>query len=165
MLIWFMQSVPREILEDYKMSSMTLEFRRECTQSDILESMTSPSSKVIGASNNKCVSRKPHLQYIHLLRLQENKTELVRARTEWHLKQNHNWYAYECNNKVTCLKIEMIPQIRNHVKCVLQFYFLHCVFHSFYTNKLRQTNKLATNCFSFVLYRNVIYQKTRTNNI
>jgi len=90
MLIWFMQSVPREILEDYKMSSMTLEFRRECTQSDILESMTSPSSKVIGASNNKCVSRKPHLQYIHLLRLQENKTELVRARTEWHLKQNHN---------------------------------------------------------------------------
>ncbi|ESW09881.1 hypothetical protein PHAVU_009G164200 [Phaseolus vulgaris] len=87
---WISESVPREILEDYKMSSMTLEFRRECTQSDILESMTSPSSKVIGASNNKCVSRKPHLQYIHLLRLQENKTELVRARTEWHLKQNHN---------------------------------------------------------------------------
>ncbi|KAK7353803.1 hypothetical protein VNO80_19255 [Phaseolus coccineus] len=87
---WISESVPREILEDYKMSSMTLEFRRECTQSDILETMTSPSSKVIGASNNKCVSRKLHLQYIHLLRLQDNKTELVRARTEWHLKQNHD---------------------------------------------------------------------------
>jgi len=72
------------------MTSMTLEFRRECTQSDILESMTSASSKVIGASNNKYVSKKPHLQYIHLLRLQDNKTELVRARTEWHLKLNHN---------------------------------------------------------------------------
>ncbi|QCE14462.1 fatty acyl-ACP thioesterase B [Vigna unguiculata] len=87
---WISESVPRKMLEDYTMTSMTLEFRRECTQSDILESMTSASSKVIGASNNKYVSKKPHLQYIHLLRLQDNKTELVRARTEWHLKLNHN---------------------------------------------------------------------------
>ncbi|BAT79374.1 hypothetical protein VIGAN_02225000 [Vigna angularis var. angularis] len=82
-------SVPRKMLEDYKMTSMILEFRRECTHSDILESMTSASAKVIGASNNKYVSRKPNLQFIHLLRLQDNKTELVRARTEWNLKQNH----------------------------------------------------------------------------
>ncbi|RDX75138.1 Palmitoyl-acyl carrier protein thioesterase, chloroplastic, partial [Mucuna pruriens] len=82
-------SMPREALEDYKMRSMTLEFRRECTQSDLLESMSSPSSSVIGVSNNNSVNRKPDLQYIHLLRLQHNKAELVRARTEWHLKQNH----------------------------------------------------------------------------
>ncbi|CAJ1975084.1 unnamed protein product [Sphenostylis stenocarpa] len=87
---WILESVPREILEEYKLTSMTLDFLRECRKSDILESMTSPSSKVIGASNNNIVSRKSDLQYIHLLRLQENKTELVRARTEWHLKQNHN---------------------------------------------------------------------------
>ncbi|WVZ18177.1 hypothetical protein V8G54_005499 [Vigna mungo] len=86
---WISESVPRKMLEDYKMTSMILEFRRECTHSDILESMTSASSKVIGASNNKYVSRKPHLQYIHLLRLQDNKTEVLRARTEWKLKQNH----------------------------------------------------------------------------
>ncbi|XP_047172574.1 oleoyl-acyl carrier protein thioesterase, chloroplastic-like [Vigna umbellata] len=86
---WISESVPRKMLEDYKMTSMILEFRRECTHSDILESMTSASAKVIGASNNKYVSRKPQLQFIHLLRLQDNKTELVRARTEWNLKQNH----------------------------------------------------------------------------
>ncbi|KAG5067067.1 hypothetical protein JHK86_010798 [Glycine max] len=56
-------SVPREVLEDYKMTSMTLEFRCECTQSDLLESMSSPS--VIGASNNDSVNTKPDLQYIY----------------------------------------------------------------------------------------------------
>ncbi|CAJ1975083.1 unnamed protein product [Sphenostylis stenocarpa] len=86
---WILESVPREILEEYKLRSIILEFRRECTQSEMLESMTSSSSKVIGASNNNYVGRKRDLQYIHLLRLQENKTELVRARTEWHLKENH----------------------------------------------------------------------------
>ncbi|KAG5035758.1 hypothetical protein JHK87_010668 [Glycine soja] len=86
---WILESVPREVLEDYKMTSMTLEFRRECTQSDLLESMSSSSSNVTGASNNDSVNTKPDLQYIHLLRLQDNKAELVRARTEWHLKQNH----------------------------------------------------------------------------
>ena len=81
-------SVPREVLEDYKLTSMTLEFRRECTQSDLLESMSSSSSSnVVGASNNNSVNTKPNLQYIHLLRLQDNKAELVRARTEWLLKQ------------------------------------------------------------------------------
>jgi len=88
MLTWLVQSVPREVLEDYKLTSMTLEFRRECTQSDLLESMSSSSSSnVVGASNNNSVNTKPNLQYIHLLRLQDNKAELVRARTEWLLKQ------------------------------------------------------------------------------
>ncbi|XP_028227082.1 palmitoyl-acyl carrier protein thioesterase, chloroplastic-like [Glycine soja] len=86
---WILESVPREVLEDYKMTSMTLEFRRECTQSDLLESISSSSSNVTGASNNDSVNTKPDLQYIHLLRLQDTKAELVRARTEWHLKQNH----------------------------------------------------------------------------
>lgn len=78
--------MPREILKDYKMTNITLEFRRECTQSDLLESITSPSSNI----NNDSANRKAELQYIHLLRLKDSKAELVRARTEWHLKQNHN---------------------------------------------------------------------------
>lgn len=65
MLTWLVQSVPREVLEDYKMTSMTLEFRRECTQSDLLESMSSSSSNVTGASNNDSVNTKPDLQYIY----------------------------------------------------------------------------------------------------
>ncbi|KAK7411007.1 hypothetical protein VNO78_02327 [Psophocarpus tetragonolobus] len=87
---WILESMAEEVLKDYKMTNMTLEFRRECTVSDYLESMTCSSSKVIGVSNNNSVNRQPELQYIHLLRLQNNKEELVRARTEWHLKQNQH---------------------------------------------------------------------------
>ncbi|KAJ1417888.1 HotDog domain superfamily [Sesbania bispinosa] len=86
---WILESVPAEVLENYNVTSMTLEFRRECTQSNLLESMTSPIAMVIGASDNNSINRKPDLQYTHLLRLQDNKAELVRARTEWHLKQKH----------------------------------------------------------------------------
>ncbi|KAJ1417889.1 HotDog domain superfamily [Sesbania bispinosa] len=84
---WILESVPKEVLENYNMTSMTLEFRRECTQSNLLESMTSPTARVTGASNKNSINRKSNLQYTHLLRLQDNKAELVRARTEWDLKQ------------------------------------------------------------------------------
>ncbi|XP_027359927.1 palmitoyl-acyl carrier protein thioesterase, chloroplastic-like [Abrus precatorius] len=84
---WILESVPREVLVDYNMTSMKLEFRRECTQSNVLESMTSPPCTVTDASNHDSVGRKIDLQYTHLLRLQDDKTELVRAKTEWHLKQ------------------------------------------------------------------------------
>ncbi|XP_027359893.1 palmitoyl-acyl carrier protein thioesterase, chloroplastic-like [Abrus precatorius] len=86
---WILESVPREVLDDYDITSMTLEFRRECTQSSVLESMTSPSCNVISDSNNSSVERKHDLQYTHLLRLQDNKAELVRGRTKWRLRQNH----------------------------------------------------------------------------
>ncbi|XP_061342842.1 palmitoyl-acyl carrier protein thioesterase, chloroplastic-like [Gastrolobium bilobum] len=85
---WMLESVPTEVLQDYNMTSMTLEFRRECMQSDLLESMTSPTAKVIGESDNNSSNRKPHLQYTHLLRLQDDRSDVLRARTEWHLKQN-----------------------------------------------------------------------------
>ncbi|KAK7282071.1 hypothetical protein RIF29_10589 [Crotalaria pallida] len=87
---WMLESVPKEVLKDYNMTSMTLEYRRECTESNLVESMTSPCEKVVGDSNNNSSIRKPDLQYSHLLRLLDNKTELVRARTQWHLKQKHN---------------------------------------------------------------------------
>ncbi|KAK7350713.1 hypothetical protein VNO77_09612 [Canavalia gladiata] len=84
---WILESVPIEVLQDYNMTSMTLEFRRECRQSNLLESMTCPTARVIGESNNNSKNRNPDLQYTHLLRLQDNKADVVRARTEWHSKQ------------------------------------------------------------------------------
>ncbi|XP_020211217.2 palmitoyl-acyl carrier protein thioesterase, chloroplastic [Cajanus cajan] len=83
---WILESVPIEVLEDYNMTSMTLEYRRECTQSNLLESMTCPTARVI-ESNNNSKNRKPDLEYTHLLRLQQDKAEIVRARTEWNFKQ------------------------------------------------------------------------------
>ncbi|OIW17049.1 hypothetical protein TanjilG_00188 [Lupinus angustifolius] len=83
---WILETVPIEVLEDFNMTSMTLEFRRECRQSNLLESITIPTTRVIGESNNS-INRKPHLQYTHMLRLQHDRTDVVRARTEWHFKQ------------------------------------------------------------------------------
>ncbi|KAI9079782.1 hypothetical protein K1719_038403 [Acacia pycnantha] len=83
---WILESVPIKALEEYNMTSLTLEYRRECRQSNLLESLTSPTERVIGDSDNNSVNRKPDLQYTHLLRLQGDKKEVVRARTEWNLK-------------------------------------------------------------------------------
>ncbi|KAK7302300.1 hypothetical protein RJT34_13186 [Clitoria ternatea] len=82
---WILESVPIEVLEDYIMTSMTFEFRRECRQSNLLESMTCPTARVM-ESNNNSKNKNPDLQFTHLLRLQHDKADVVRARTKWHFK-------------------------------------------------------------------------------
>ncbi|CAO2818175.1 unnamed protein product [Amaranthus hypochondriacus] len=70
---WILESVPLKVLQDYDMTSMTLEYRRECRQSNILESLTSMENTP-NCSN---------IENTHLLRMQDNKQEIVRARTKW----------------------------------------------------------------------------------
>lgn len=86
---WILESVPIEVLEDYNMTSMTLEYRRECTQTNLLESMTCQTARIT-ESNNNSNNRKPDQQFTHLLRLQQDKAEVVRARTEWNFKQKQH---------------------------------------------------------------------------
>jgi hypothetical protein len=43
MWLW-LQSVPVAVFENYELSSMTLKYRRECNQSNALQSMCSPTS-------------------------------------------------------------------------------------------------------------------------
>ncbi|GMN56597.1 hypothetical protein TIFTF001_025702 [Ficus carica] len=82
---WILESVPMNVLEDYDLTSMTLEYRRECRQSNLLESLTSPTPNAAASENlNK---HRPDLEYTHMLRMQADKAEIVRARTEWHSKQ------------------------------------------------------------------------------
>jgi fatty acyl-ACP thioesterase B len=73
------------VLEHYNMTSMTLEYRRECRQSNLLESLTSTSED----SNSGSSNRKAGMEYTHLLRMQSDKAEIVRARTEWKSKLKH----------------------------------------------------------------------------
>ena len=88
---WILESVPINVLGDYDLTSMTLEYRRECRQSNLLESMTRATASLADDSNckNNSINRRPDLEYTHLLRMQADKAEIVRARTEWHLKQKH----------------------------------------------------------------------------
>ncbi|CAN6578602.1 unnamed protein product [Malus baccata var. baccata] len=88
---WILESVPINVLGDYDLTSMTLEYRRECRQSNLLESLTSTTSSLADDSNfkNNSINRRPDLEYTHLLRMQADKVEIIRARTEWNRKQKH----------------------------------------------------------------------------
>jgi hypothetical protein len=83
----YLQSVPINVLENYDLTSMTLEYRRECRQSNLLESLTSSTANVTEDSKNYN-NRRPDLEFTHLLRMLADKAEIVRARTKWHSKQN-----------------------------------------------------------------------------
>jgi fatty acyl-ACP thioesterase B len=109
MWLW-LQNVPVAVFENYELSSMTLKYRRECSQSDVLQSMCSPTSciakleketevEVNGAVCSytagsqtsipnvaKCVP--PHLQFTHLLQLQVDGAEILRGKTQWRLKKS-----------------------------------------------------------------------------
>jgi fatty acyl-ACP thioesterase B len=109
MWLW-LSSIPVAIFENYELSSMTLKYRRKCSQFDALQSMCSPTSctaklekeakvKVNGAGCSytvrsqtsipvvaKCVP--PHLQFIHLLRLQVDGAEILQGKTQWRLKKS-----------------------------------------------------------------------------
>ncbi|KAK8952366.1 hypothetical protein KSP39_PZI003946 [Platanthera zijinensis] len=79
---WILESVPMEVLEDYHLTSITLEYRRECRQSHLLESLTSMKPTIVEGVD----SGNADLRSTHLLRLQENKLEIVRARAQWCIK-------------------------------------------------------------------------------
>lgn len=87
---WSLQSVPTNVLEAYHLTSMTLEYRRECRQSNLLESLTSRAASTASEGSSSCSARKvrggPDLEFVHLLRMEPDKAEIVRARTEWHSK-------------------------------------------------------------------------------
>ncbi|KAL4012368.1 hypothetical protein IC575_029468 [Cucumis melo] len=77
---WILESVPISVLEDFDLTSMTLEYRRECRQSNLVESLTTTTTAT--ATGDRC----KNLHYTHLLRMQTNKDEIVRARTQWNSK-------------------------------------------------------------------------------
>ncbi|KAM7253754.1 hypothetical protein ACFE04_028506 [Oxalis oulophora] len=85
---WILESVPILVLQDYNLTSMTLEYRRECQQSNLLESLTNTTAKSKGVTAEKFNHKmKAELEYTHLLRMQADKAEIVRARSEWKSKQ------------------------------------------------------------------------------
>ncbi|KAM0924402.1 hypothetical protein ACQ4PT_004900 [Festuca glaucescens] len=79
------ESVPLNVLVEYHLTSMTLDYRHECRQSQLLESLTTMSST--GMPSPSLFSA--DLQSTHLIRQQDDKAEIVRARAEWRCKEHH----------------------------------------------------------------------------
>ncbi|XP_052181022.1 palmitoyl-acyl carrier protein thioesterase, chloroplastic-like [Diospyros lotus] len=87
---WILESVPIDVLEDYNLTSMTLEYRRECRQSNVLESLTTTKPKSAEESSGSCRDGdRGDLESTHLLRMQADKAEIVRARSVWEPKPNY----------------------------------------------------------------------------
>ncbi|KAG0500276.1 hypothetical protein HPP92_000348 [Vanilla planifolia] len=80
---WILESVPMKVLEEYHLASMALEYRRECRQSELLESLTSMEPK----EEEGPESGEGDLRSTHLLQLQESGSEIVRARAQWCIKE------------------------------------------------------------------------------
>lgn len=83
---WILESVPLDVLEDYHLTSITLDYRRECRQSQLLESLTSMTSPA-PAPPSLCVCG-TDLHSTHLIRQQDDRAEIVRARAEWRCKEH-----------------------------------------------------------------------------
>ncbi|CAK9138278.1 unnamed protein product [Ilex paraguariensis] len=87
---WILESVPINVLEDYNLTSMTMEYRRECRQCNVLESLTSMAETMTTEdSNGVNNSSRADLESTHLLRMEADKAEIVRARSVWQSKQKH----------------------------------------------------------------------------
>lgn len=91
---WILESMATNVLEDYEMKNITLEYRRECRQSNVLESLTSISKPANNHHNNIIITadededEDDHLECTSLLRMEATHAEIVRARSLWHLKKH-----------------------------------------------------------------------------
>ncbi|CAM6099756.1 unnamed protein product [Calypogeia fissa] len=109
---WIMESIPKQTWDSHELSSMTVEYRRECKEADVAESLTdreqldhpttnsagspplqNPSAPSNGStngnghvlsSNGKAPSSvRDDINFIHLLRMESKGDEIVRGRTLW----------------------------------------------------------------------------------
>ncbi|XP_020236971.1 oleoyl-acyl carrier protein thioesterase 1, chloroplastic [Cajanus cajan] len=94
---WVLESMPQEIIDSHELQSITLDYRRECGQNDIVDSLTSAEMIHGGAevvpelkgTNGSAMARddkQERQQFLHLLRLSTDGLEINRGRTEWRKK-------------------------------------------------------------------------------
>ncbi|KAI4356365.1 hypothetical protein L6164_000394 [Bauhinia variegata] len=93
---WVLESMPQEIIDTHELQSITLDYRRECQQDDIVDSLTSvepiegaeviPELKGTNGSAIPAEGKQDFQQFLHLLRLSGEGLEINRGRTEWRKK-------------------------------------------------------------------------------
>ncbi|XP_007049712.2 PREDICTED: oleoyl-acyl carrier protein thioesterase 1, chloroplastic [Theobroma cacao] len=93
---WVLESMPQEIIDTHELQTITLDYRRECQQDDVVDSLTSPEQvegtekvSAIHGTNGSAAAREDKQdcrQFLHLLRLSSDGQEINRGRTEWRKK-------------------------------------------------------------------------------
>ncbi|BFG24563.1 hypothetical protein CerSpe_108370 [Prunus speciosa] len=74
---WVFESIPFSVLETHELSSMMLEYRRECRRDSAVQSLTAVARDGTGDSTHN-----QGVEFDHLLRL-ETGSKVLRARTVW----------------------------------------------------------------------------------
>ncbi|CAH1414099.1 unnamed protein product [Lactuca virosa] len=113
---WMLEVIPDECLENYQLSEIILEYRRECGSSDVVESLCEPEQVGIikdgvqddeqdldlmhrcsigagfiqGAGLLNCLMNEGTIRYTHLLQVKEELKcqEIVRGKTTWRKRLN-----------------------------------------------------------------------------
>ncbi|XWS76070.1 hypothetical protein CRYUN_Cryun01aG0145800 [Craigia yunnanensis] len=93
---WVLESMPQEIIDTHELQTITLDYRRECQQDDVVDSLTSPEPVAgtetvseLDGTNGSAATREDKQdcpQFLHLLRLSSDGQEINRGRTEWRKK-------------------------------------------------------------------------------
>ncbi|CAK9140929.1 unnamed protein product [Ilex paraguariensis] len=92
---WVLESIPKEILNTHELQTITLDYRRECQQDDIVDSLTSSEPiedtavlELKGTNGSAATTHhnQDYCQFLHLLRLSDEGSEINRGRTEWRKK-------------------------------------------------------------------------------
>ncbi|KAH9617800.1 hypothetical protein KSS87_007739 [Heliosperma pusillum] len=90
---WVLESMPQEIIDTHELSSITLDYRRECQHDDVVDSLTSAEAtdaipQLNGTNGAASGARNEDdcVQFLHLLRLSKDGSEINRGRTEWRRK-------------------------------------------------------------------------------
>lgn len=91
---WVLESIPQEIIDTHELQVITLDYRRECQQGDVVDSLTAPEipeeavSQLVGTNGSPISGVQEHngSQFLHLLRLSGDGQEINRGRTQWRKK-------------------------------------------------------------------------------
>lgn len=92
---WVLESMPQEIIDSHELQTITLDYKRECQCDDVVDSLTSPESAITesvlehqgsNGSPTSANSENDCLQFLHLLKLSSDSSEINRCRTEWRKK-------------------------------------------------------------------------------
>jgi len=86
--------MPQEIIDSHELQSITLDYRRECGQYDVVDSLTgvemiqggAETVPELKATNGSAITKEAKQQFLHLLRLSTDGLEINRGRTEWRKK-------------------------------------------------------------------------------
>ncbi|XP_042517372.1 oleoyl-acyl carrier protein thioesterase 1, chloroplastic-like [Macadamia integrifolia] len=92
-IAWILESMPQEVIDNYEIQKITLDYRRECLHDDMVDSLTSMEQmegaeadlelKVTNGSATGNKHEEDCCQFLHFMRLSGGRPELNRGRTEW----------------------------------------------------------------------------------